>query len=438
MKMKKSICLLVSLVLLIASFSGCQKAGETSGKMLKELNYVSMWNDGEPQAEVIKHIAMEFEKETGVKVEVEFAGRDILTKIRSRLLMNDAPDIIDQDLSEISGALMKDEPLIMPLTKFYDEKGPDGKGTMMDVFNEDIINLYSKDDQLYFMPYSYITSGFFYNKNLFKQAGIEAPTTWDEFVANNETLKSQGIAPLALDGNISFYNAYYYYWATIRMMGKGALYSAAGDKTGEVFGEPGFLKAAQLVHELSKGDKDYFQDGYEGSNYPAGQSDWALGKSGSILCGSWIPVETKDIAGDGFEFGFYPFPSVDGGQGSDKGVEAYLIGCAIPKDAKNPVGAKEFMRFMMKEQYAKKYATDTLNISARVDVEYPEILKNIKPFVVEADEFHLSYDGAMASYSEWFAKVFYPLDNELVFGTLSPEEFISKLKVQSAEYWKDK
>ncbi|WP_207655684.1 ABC transporter substrate-binding protein [Vallitalea okinawensis] len=406
-------------------------------KNVGNLNYVSMWNEGEPQAEVIKAICADFEAETGTKVEVEFAGRDVLTKIRSRLLMNDAPDIIDQDLSELNGALMKEESLVLPLTDFFAEAGPEG-GTMMDVFNEDVVRLYEQEGNLYYMPYSYITSGFFYDKSMFEELSLEAPNTWEEFVVNNEALLEAGIAPLALDGNISFYNAYYYYWSVIRVLGKGALYEAAGDKTGASWDDPGFLKAAELVYEISKGGKNHFQDGYEGSNYPAGQSDWALGKSGSVLCGSWIPVETKDIADADFNFGFYPFPMVDGGVGSNKDVEAYLIGCAIPKDAPNPEGAKELLRFMMEKEYAEKYATETLNISARKDVAYPDILADIEPVVSSAETFHLSYDGAMAMYSEWFANVFYPIDNQLVFGELTPEEFIESLKAESIKYWANK
>lgn len=404
-----------------------------------KVNYVSMWNEGEPQAEVLKAIGKSFEEETGVNVEFEFAGRDVLTKIRSRLLMDDAPDLVDQDLSELNGALMKDgEALVMPITDFFKEKGPEGNNTMMDVFNEDIVRLYESHNELYYMPYSYITSGFFYDKNLYNKYQLTAPKTWDEFIKNNEKLKAGGVAPLALDGNISFYNAYYYYWAITRVLGKGALFEAAGDKTGSIWDDEGYLKAAQMVYELSKADKNHFQDGYEGSNYPAGQSDWALGKSGSILCGSWIPVETKDIGGEAFEFGFFPFPTVKGGKGEITDVEAYLIGCAIPKDAPNLDAAKEFLRFMVKKENAKKYADDTLNISARTDVEYPTILKDIKPVVDGAKQFHLSYDAAMARYSEWFANVFYPADNALVFGDITPEEFIEQIKKESAKYWESK
>lgn len=438
-KFRKVFSLILIVSMILVTISGCGDKKSTLKEVSGKINYVSMWNEGEPQADALKSYGEAFEKETGVKVEFEFAGRDVLTKIRSRLLMKDAPDLVDQDLSELNGSLMKDgEVMVMPITDFFKLEGPEGKGTMMDIFNEDIVRLYEQNKELYYMPYSYITSGFFYDKNLYEKHGIEAPTTWDEFIANNEKLKNAGIAPLALDGNISFYNAYYYYWASIRMLGKGALFEAAGDKTGKAWDNEGFLKAAEAVYELSTGGKNHFQDGYEGSNYPAGQSDWALGKSGSILCGSWIPVETKDIGGESFDFGFFPFPSIDGGKGKATDVEAYLIGCAIPKEAPNPEAAKAFLRFIVNKENAEAYAKDTLNISARIDAAYPEILSDIKPVVEGAKQFHLSYDGAMAQYSEWFANVFYPADNALVFGQITPEEFIKQIKEKTVEYWESK
>ncbi|GAA0179774.1 hypothetical protein SH2C18_25900 [Clostridium sediminicola] len=419
--------------------SNDEKATTEDAEISGTINYSSMWNEGEPQAEALKEMAVAFEKETGVKVEFEFAGRDVLTKIRSRLLMNDAPDLVDQDLSELNGALLKDgEEMVMPINDLFESKGPEDQETLMKVFNEDIVKLYEKGGNLYYLPYSYITSGFFYNKKFFAEKGLEAPKTWDEFITVNTKIKEMGIAPLALDGNISFYNAYYYYWALERVLGKGALSKAASDKTGEAWDDEGYLKAAELVYELSKGGKNLFEDGYAGSNYPAAQGDWALGKAGSILCGTWIPVETKDIAGEEFEFGFYPFPQVEGGTGDTTDVEAYLIGCAIPKDAPNASAAKAFLKFMVSKENAQMYVEKTMNMSARADAAYPEILGDVKPVVESATTFHLSYDGAMAAYSEWFANVFYPVDNDLVFGTITPEQFVKQMKEKSIEYWKNK
>jgi len=424
-----------------AVFAGGQKEGRgEAGKAGGEIEYTSMWNSGEPAADYFELMAKKFEEETGIKVNRSFAGRDVLTKIRSRLLMNDAPDLVDQDFSELSGAFLRGEDvLVRPINDFlYETEGPEGQDQLMDIFNEGHLKLYQQDRNIYFFPYQFVTSGFFYDKTLFSQYGLTEPTTWSEFIANNEALKNEGIAPLALDGNISFYNAYYYYWALTRVMGPGNLKAAAADKTGATWDKPGYLKAAQMVYEISAGGKGHFQSGYSGSNFPAAQADWALNKMGSILCGTWIPIETKDQQTESFEVGFYPFPEVAGGKGTVKDVEAFLIGFAVPKDAKNYEGAKEFMKFISRKGNADMMSQQTANIAARTDVTYPKLLSDVKPVLENAESFHVSYDGVLQLYPEWFANIFYPADNDLVFGNITAEEFIERIKQESVDFWESK
>jgi raffinose/stachyose/melibiose transport system substrate-binding protein len=406
----------------------------------KSIDFVSMWNVSEPQGIYMKQMAAEFEKETKIKVNLTLAGRDILTKIRSRLIMGNTPDLIDQDLTELKAALLSgNEILATPLNDFfYKTKGPEKQAKMMDLFNESLVKLFEKDGKLYFFPYEFITSGFHYDKSLFKANGLTAPKTWSEFIKVNEALKAKGIAPLADDGNISFYNAYYWYWISQRVNGSGAFNRAAADTTGAAWDEPGFLKAAQLLHELSKSGKNLFQDGYEGSNYPAAQADWALGKSGSVLCGSWIPIETGKQVKQGFEFGVYGFPEVEGGKGKITDVEAYLIGFAIPKAAKNKIEAQKFMSFVIRKANARKFANDTINMSARKDVEFPALLADFKLLVQNGKTFHRAYDGVWADFPEWWTTVFYLADNKLFFGTSTPEQFIKEIKQASIDYWAKK
>ncbi|ADK80876.1 ABC transporter substrate-binding protein [Sediminispirochaeta smaragdinae] len=436
MRKRLSILALIALTLLGSLYAGGTQEGASDGS----IEYVSMWNAGEPQAIFMETMAKQFEEETGIKVDITFAGRDVLTKIRSRLLMQDAPDLIDQDFSELSGALLKDDNvLVEPLNDFlYKTEGPEGQKQMMDLFDEHLVKLYAKDDSIYFFPYEFITSGFFYDKTLFAEHGLASPENWKEFIDINQQLTSAGVPALALDGNISFYNAYYYYWALTRVMGPGHLKDAAADASGKVWDDPGYLSAARMVYELSAGGKNFFQPGYAGSNYPAAQADWALNKSGSILCGTWIPSETKEQQVDGFEVGFYPFPEVSGGKGSSADVEAYLIGFAIPTGAKNIEGAKAFMKYISRKENAEKLAHDTINIAARRDASYPDLLTEVKPVVEHAENFHVSYDGAMQLYPEWFANVFYPADNDLVFGKITPEAFIARMKSETARYWESK
>ena len=62
--------------------------------------------------------------------------------------------------------------------------------------NPDTRDSFSYDGKVYGMPMYKSYWVIFYNKNVFEEAGIEAPTTWAEFESNNEKLKAAGVTPL--------------------------------------------------------------------------------------------------------------------------------------------------------------------------------------------------------------------------------------------------
>ncbi len=50
-----------------------------------------------------------------------------------------------------------------------------------------------KDGGLYNISYGRQSIGYFYNKEMFEEAGITPATTWDEWMSNLETLKTSGV-----------------------------------------------------------------------------------------------------------------------------------------------------------------------------------------------------------------------------------------------------
>jgi hypothetical protein len=50
----------------------------------------------------------------------------------------------------------------------------------------------------------------------------------------------------------------------------------------------------------------------------------------------------------------------------------------------------------------------------------------------------MEYDGVQAKLPEWFTSVFYGLDDKLLFGTITPNEFIRQIKQQTINYWQKK
>jgi ABC-type glycerol-3-phosphate transport system substrate-binding protein len=433
---KMAVVLALILIPLQISFAG----GEQEPMPGKTLEYASMWNEGEPQAAYFQQMAQDFEEETGAKVEITSVGRSVLTQIRPRLISNDPPDLVDQSMYfRLKGALLGDEILATPLDDFfYNEKGPEGQGRLGDIFDENLLKLYAYEGHQYFFPYANNTSGFHYDKNLFAKYGLKVPTTWSEFMANNKVLKDNGVFALALDGTVDTYSAYYYFWAANRIVGPGALRTAAFDATGKTWDDPGYLQAAQLIYELTKAGKFYFQDGYDADEWPAGQATWALGEAGSLLCGTWIPSETKPTAKADFDYGFYAFPAVEGGRGKVTQMETSLIGFAIPKGAKNPELAKEFLKFISRKDNVNTFVQMSNNIAARKDAAFPELLKDVRPLFAKATGYVLSYNGVSGDLADWFEQYFLAADDQFIWGKLPPQQFISQLKANTIKYWEAK
>ena len=62
--------------------------------------------------------------------------------------------------------------------------------------------MYQVDGKQYGIPFDLGMVGFWYNKDLFAQAGITTPpATWDEFLADIDKLKDAGITPIAVGGS---------------------------------------------------------------------------------------------------------------------------------------------------------------------------------------------------------------------------------------------
>jgi len=164
------------------------------------------------------------------------------------------------------------------------------------------------------LPYQYNVEGIWYNKKLFADNNIEAPKTWNDFVAAGEKLKAAGIQPLSASGKQG--------WPLTRLV-SGYLFSDLGaDALKKVadgkakLTDPEYVKAAQAVADL--GAKGYFGEGVGSIDYDTSVNQFLTGKAGMFYMGSWIlsNFSKKDANKIGEEnIGFLPFPKVSGGQG---------------------------------------------------------------------------------------------------------------------------
>lgn len=82
---------------------------------------------------------------------------------------------------------------MQPLTQFYKDNG------WMDKFPKQLLDLVSYNGDIYSVPVNVHRNGvLWYNKQIFTDNNLQAPTSWDEFFTIADQLKAKGITPLAL------------------------------------------------------------------------------------------------------------------------------------------------------------------------------------------------------------------------------------------------
>lgn len=256
---------------------------------------------------------------------------------------------------------------------------------------------YILDDKVYGIPFDMGMIGFWYNKKLFKQAGVsEPPTTWGGFLEAVSKLKSKNITPIALAGKEKWPGMYYWAYLAMRTAGIDALQKASEDKD---FTGAGFVEAGRHLKQLV--DLQPFQKGFLNAAYstPTGQAAAVgNGKAAMELMGQWAPsVEADSGKGLGNDLGFFPFPAVEGGKGALTEVFGGGGGHALRRGA--PQAAVDFLKFFASEatelELVKKTSVLPVLPNAEKAMTDPN-LKLVQAQLKAATGFQLYLDQAYA------------------------------------------
>lgn len=427
----------------VISACGGDKGGDSPGdaKSGDSFTYWSMWKEGEDQQKVLAAAIAAFTKETGIKVDVQWSGREVLTQVVPRLNAGNPPDLVDNGSPDVASKLGLDN--VESVDDVYDTEIPGEGGKVADVIPEAILgSMKTKDGAKFMVPYEIIGATLWYNAKVTPELKTP-PKSWDEFVGVLDKLKAKGRTPIALDGDIKDYCAYWLEWMVLRAAGAGSITKAAQDKTGAAFEDAAWVKATDEISKLVKGG--YFPEGFQGTKFPTQQAAWAdqSSKTDVILMGSWLPSEaTASLAKAGkdpksIEFASMPFPSFGDNAGEGL-VEAQPIGFVVPKKARNMAPAKKFVAWFMHKDRITKIATEAKNLTPRTDVEAPPELAGFAEEYKNAKSTVLFTDGVSVAEPKWVTDIWQPAVGDLFGGKLDPAAFRAQLKSKTADHHKNK
>ncbi|GLW78396.1 ABC transporter substrate-binding protein [Actinokineospora globicatena] len=407
----------------------------------KEFTYWSMWNADEPQGRVLSKAIRCFTDKTGVKVNVLWLGRDLLTRnVAPALNTGTVPDLFDQDVSQVMASVVSAGGT-QPVEDVLDYRVGEGDLKVRDVLpvaSYDFPQNKGPDGKIFEIPYVVFGSAWWYDRTV---AGrVVAPKTTDELFQLFDNAKSTGIAALAQDGDRSTSNAALFTQAAVRYLGAGGLTRAAQDKTGDVWrNDVGLYQAAEFVEKIATGR--YLIPGWDSAKYPTLQHRWATGEAAYLSLPGWVPSETKEYLakkGDDRTVSLASFPFPQPPAATHTVAERVPVGFAVAAKAKNPGAAKAFIAYVLNKDILSGVPAVADNLTPRADLPVPESQKDIRAGLTDpAVEQALYLDGVNAvAGGRWVETVLYPLTDSLLRGNISAADFIDAVADKQVKFWR--
>lgn len=415
-KRGKTSLLVAAIAMLSFVFIGC--GGDSSGSGAK-LVYWTMWNEAEPQGMVIAEAVEAFTAETGIKVEVNFNGREIRKTLQPALDAGETIDVFDEDIERVVNTWGN---YLLPLDDYVGKSYSTTNGQpYSSVVNQTLLNLAKELGggsirNIPYQPSAFITM---YNKDLFAKAGIASvPTNWDEFLVACEKLKQIGVYGITVD---DAYMAALFGYCMDRLVGKDA--TAAMVKNNDFTG-PQVLEFGKIWEEMAK--KGYISPKAASNIYPAGQvEEIATGKVAMYLNGTWLPNEIKGNAPN-MNWGSFAWPAMgpngDGPEANNFGSQSF----GINKNTKYPEEAFQLVVWLTTGEWDSKLAQESIGIPAANASAWPAQLQDAKA-VVDSTTIRLPWAVGMEDNPEINAKI---KENfaKLIKGELNATSFAEAMK----------
>lgn len=309
-------------------------------------------------------IAQFNEQSDGIYVEQEYQN-DASNIIKIKFASGEAPDIMTTYEQEYvdQGKYLD----LSDMDELWDRLIPSMKESCTDV----------NSGKQYRVCTNMTMAGFFYNKEIFDELGLTPATTWETFVANLETIKTEmpKVDPWFIFGSEAWHLGH-----LIEFIPHGyikAKYGATEAKKAMLNNDKEILNfgaADGAMAAFAAGLLELQEKGLINEDVLTATSDncvdaFVSGETAMLSNGMWclssILEKNPEMAD---KIGFAPYPSM-----MEDGTAMVLVaedsGYSISADSEHVEEAKEFLNFLFRAENQKKYAESLGSPSAFTDVD---------------------------------------------------------------------
>lgn len=260
-------------------------------------------------------------------------------------------------------------------------------GLFTDLTDEDFVSKFSEgslsvgqaDGKQLAIPYQMVFNMPVYNKGMFEELGLEAPSSWSEYQDMADTLIENDIVPVAFPGADIGPNQ----TMNSMMMNNATdedifqkLESGEESLTNEWWTKT--LEDFQFFNE-----NGYFQEDALGTNQDSAMQMVANEEAAMIATGSYHMASLKELNPD-LELGFLPPITVEEDEVEYEGIHTATFMLAINSKSEKKEEAKAFIDFLSEPEIASQYANGTGQHLTVKDVEYEsEELQNTAHWITD-------------------------------------------------------
>lgn len=373
--------MLTASALCMGALAGCGGTSEansgTSADGVITINYPTFQCGVNTAAPVVSQLVEEFNEEYAGKYQIKLeevpGDANYVDKIKVQLGTGNLPPVVyGAGYNLLDLALAKD--LVVDLTPHV-EADPEWKA----LYSETGLQANSRDGKIYASSVEGSVVGYFYNKELFKKAGIDGPAkTWDEFFEQCETLKAAGITPLAMDTADSAWVTQLWWGAMVATENENGLaFMQTMNPTDYNF--PEMISAVEKVQKMLQ---EYTSMDAVGGGYEQAANNFLSGQAAMIANGPWMVGEfadtSKAIEGFADQVGTAIFPE---NFVYDAPIQGYFV--TKQEDPELEAAAIEMVKFFTSE-HAQQLGLEIQGmVPASSTVEVTEPVKEKYPLLAE-------------------------------------------------------
>lgn len=327
-----------------ALLSGCSSNSTTSSS---GVTTISLWARDSEES-FVPELAKGFNathKNIQVKVTI-IPGAQFTQKFATATAGDSAPDVTAMDLVLV--------PYYAKAGVLLDLSDKAKSLSYMSDFDSAHLGTIKWDSKTYALPFSAEASVLYYNKDLFKKAGLDPdkpPTTWAEIKTDADKITALG------NGDYGFYNSgncggCNLFVGTPYLYANGAnLLTTGASKSDLDFNSPASISAITFLNSLWKaGDMPKDAKSDTGANFYTTFETGKIGMQGGGAFGIGDLISKKKV-----DFGVTPIPGPTAGT---KGSFAGGDDIVIPAGSKHPDAAWTFLKWATSVAAQKKYLAD--------------------------------------------------------------------------------